>query len=94
MEIIQLPIKLFKNDYIQLSDSAKWLYCALIYLKSNSNQEEYWISCTDQQLARILNCSISKLRRSKTELKEIGLIETTVACKIGQSDRKTCYKIL
>lgn len=92
---IQLSRVIFNDEYKQLSDSSKWLYCYLSELgHRHTGHEKNWFYKPDSEIADALNWSISKVQRAKKELEQAELIRISKTKSSKSTRHITAYEIL
>lgn len=97
---LQLSRHLFADKYKDMSINAKWLYVVLNELEQRfTGKDKDWFFRTDEELAKDAGMSEKTLKRAKSELRESGLVEITLAHFVdkqtGEKSKKkvTAYKI-
>ena len=97
---LQLSRHLFADKYKNMSINAKWLYVVLNELEQRfTGKDKDWFFRTDEELAKDAGMSEKTLKRAKSELRESGLVEITLAHFVdkqtGEKSKKkvTAYKI-
>lgn len=92
---IQLSRVIFCDEYRDMSDSAKWLYCYLSELEHrHTGIDKDWFYKTDKDIADSLNWSISKVQRLKKELSDYGFIKIMKTHSQNSTMHITAYKLL
>ena len=97
---LQLSRHLFADKYKDMSINAKWLYVVLNELEQRfTGKDKDWFFRTDEELAKDAGMSEKTLKRAKSEFRESGLVEITLAHFVdkqtGEKSKKkvTAYKI-
>lgn len=99
---LELPRSIYTNErFLQLSDSAKWLFLVLKELEHRfTGSDRNYFYRINEELARDCGWSVKKLERVKPQLINSGLIETWQAHwmdpNTGKKSEKhvTAYRIL
>ena len=96
---LELPRKIFTDEYRGLSKEAKWLYVVLKELEhryTGSRTDSSFFQ-SDKDLSAFSGIKLTKLKEAKKELTESGLIEIQLCCfeKNGKKTKRhiTSYHI-
>lgn len=75
---LELPRKIFTDDYKGLSTNAKWLYAVLKELEHRltGRGKDSSFFQSDKDLSEVSGIKRTALKEAKKELRESGLIET------------------
>ncbi len=97
---LELPRKIFTDEYNYLSNGAKWLYVVLNELEQRfTGKEQNFFYRTDAKLAEDASISLATLKRYKAELRHSGLVEMWNGHFVYENGQKSemkfsCYRIL
>lgn len=96
---LELPRKIFTDEYRGLSKEAKWLYVVLKELEHRytGSRTDGSFFKSDKDLSSFSGIKLTTMKKAKKELTESGLIETKQSCieKDGKKTKRhiTTYRI-